>query len=86
MKPCYLITDADGGYVSRLADNIEAIQLGMATQLLEHADVLLADLKAGTHELRYLAKCLSEALRDVHRIAEGRGARMPLGDGEGWGC
>ncbi|WP_101927780.1 hypothetical protein [Streptomyces sp. Ag82_G6-1] len=32
-KPCYLSTDDQGGYVSRLADHIEAFQLGLASQL-----------------------------------------------------
>jgi hypothetical protein len=30
-KPCYLSTDDQNGYMSRLADNIESVQLG--TQL-----------------------------------------------------
>lgn len=36
-KPCYLSTDDRGGYMSRLADNVEAVQLGSAAQLLEQA-------------------------------------------------
>ncbi|MFK4066071.1 hypothetical protein [Streptomyces sp. NPDC029674] len=76
-KPCYVITDSDGGYVSRLADNVESIQLGMALQLLGHAEELLADPKANPREVRYLTTCLSEALRDVHRVAESRGTRIP---------
>lgn len=42
-KPCYLSTDDQGGYVARLADHIEAFQLGMASQLLEHARQVLDD-------------------------------------------
>jgi hypothetical protein len=34
-KPCYLSTDDRDGYVSRLADRIEALQLGAADQLRE---------------------------------------------------
>lgn len=33
-KPCYLTGDGSGGYLSRLADNMEAVQLGLAADLL----------------------------------------------------
>ncbi|MEV5909868.1 hypothetical protein ACWEGX_07250 [Streptomyces chartreusis] len=36
-KSCYLSTDDGEGYMSRLADNIEAVQLGTAAELLEQA-------------------------------------------------
>ncbi|KUJ65312.1 hypothetical protein ACZ90_49080 [Streptomyces albus subsp. albus] len=76
-KPCYLDTDGESaGYVSRLADEMEAVQLGMATELIGHAEALLSDTKAGTRELRYLSARLSEALRDTTRIAESRGDRL----------
>ncbi|MFD3623776.1 hypothetical protein [Streptomyces sp. NPDC058698] len=81
--PCYLVTDDTGtGRVSRLADDIEAVQLGMADDLLGHAVDLLGDGKATAPQLRYLAACLAEALHDVHRIARSRGARLavPRGD------
>lgn len=81
--PCYLVTDDTGtGRVSRLADDIEAVQLGMADDLLGHAVDLLGDRKATAPQLRYLAACLAEALHDVHRIARSRGARLavPRGD------
>lgn len=35
-NPCYLSTDGRG-YLSTLADSIEAVQLGLGEQLLEHA-------------------------------------------------
>lgn len=35
-KPCYLSTDDSDGHLSRLADHTEAVQLGMAEELLEH--------------------------------------------------
>jgi hypothetical protein len=41
-KPCYVVGDGTG-YVSRLADDIESIQLGMAGDPLGHARDLLAD-------------------------------------------
>ncbi|MER6999483.1 hypothetical protein [Streptomyces sp. NPDC000410] len=75
-KPCVLITDDHGGYISRLADNIESVQLGMGNELLAHAVDLLDDHKLGSSELRYLSARLSEALRDALRIAESRGARL----------
>ncbi|MEF9904037.1 hypothetical protein [Streptomyces sp. P9-A2] len=81
-NPCYLVTDDTGtSRLSRLADDVEAIQLGMADDLLGHAVDLLGDDKATTPQLRYLAACLAEALHDVHRIARSRGARLPVPHG-----
>ncbi|MFD0334183.1 hypothetical protein ACFQZ0_14265 [Streptomyces erythrogriseus] len=78
-NPCYLVTDDTGtGRLSRLADEIEAVQLGMADDLLGHAVDLLGDTRATAPQLRYLAACLAEALHDVHRIARSRGARLPV--------
>ncbi|EFL25008.1 conserved hypothetical protein [Streptomyces himastatinicus ATCC 53653] len=74
-KPCYVIGDGTG-YVSRVADNMECVQLGMAADLLDHAADMLGDGKATPVQLRYLAARLAEALRDAHRIAESRGARL----------
>ncbi len=73
-KPCYLITDDDGGPVSRLADTTESTQLGMGTELLAHARDLLPRTPHG--ELRYLAERLAEALSDALRVAESRGRRL----------
>ncbi|MDT0403820.1 hypothetical protein [Streptomyces edwardsiae] len=82
-NPCYLVTDDTGtGRLSRLADEIEAVQLGMADDLLGHAVDLLGDTKATAPQLRYLAACLGEALHDVHRIARSRGARLPVPHGD----
>ncbi|MFE0473254.1 hypothetical protein ACFW2V_16685 [Streptomyces sp. NPDC058947] len=72
-KPCFLITDDGGGRVSRMADIAEAVRLDMAARLLAHADDLLPDATEG--QLRYLAERLTEALRDVLRVAESRGRR-----------
>ncbi|MFI1097395.1 hypothetical protein [Streptomyces sp. NPDC020917] len=76
-KPCYLM-GGDRGYVSRVADNVESVQLGMATDLLDHAADLLADDAATPPQMRFLSERLAESLREVHRIAESRGARLPL--------
>ncbi len=69
-KPCYLSTDDQGGYVSRLADHIEAFQLGMATQLLEHSRQVLDDQTEDLEELHLLAAQLTSALRDVLGLLE----------------
>ncbi|MFD8094247.1 hypothetical protein [Streptomyces malaysiensis] len=77
-KPCYLVSDTDGaGYLSRMADEMEAVQLQMGTELIGHARLLLRDRKADARELRYLSNRLIEALQDVLRIAESRGRRLP---------
>ncbi|MGW3426476.1 hypothetical protein ACWDHW_00765 [Streptomyces melanosporofaciens] len=91
-KPCYLSSDDGNSPLSRRADTIEAVQMSMGVELLRHARALLAAPKADARELRYLADRLCEALRDVLRVAESRGARLPPcdeGDGPapgGGGC
>ncbi|MEU6000195.1 hypothetical protein ABZ837_20510 [Streptomyces sp. NPDC047197] len=72
-KPCYLISD-DAGPVSRVADAMESVQLGLGRELLTYARETLA----GTpdHELRFLAQRLTEALHDALRVAESRGLRL----------
>ncbi|MEU8505958.1 hypothetical protein AB0C40_14815 [Streptomyces brevispora] len=76
-KPCYLDTDGTG-YVSRLADDIEAVQLSMCQELLDHATDMIPDRQVTSAQLRFLAARMAEALRDVQRIAESRGARLPV--------
>lgn len=73
-RPCYLVGEGTG-YVSRLADEIEDVQLSMAGDLLGHAAALLAERRVTSAELHYLALRLAESLRDVKRVAESRGAR-----------
>lgn len=74
-QPCYLHPDsADSGFVSRLADGLEAIQLGMAVDLLDYVEVALPDLSA--RELYGLVGPLHQALRDVSRVAGGRSERL----------
>ncbi|WP_275561178.1 hypothetical protein [Streptomyces sp. 5-6(2022)] len=82
-QPCYLVSDADGdGYLSQLADEMEAVQLRMCAELIGHARLLLRDQKADARELRYLSNRLIEALQDALRIAESRGERLPVFDDE----
>jgi len=75
-KPCYLSTDDSDGYMSRLADNMEAVQLGMAAELLEQVRELLDDGDTEAEELRLLAATLTGALRDALRVATSRGRRL----------
>ncbi|MGI5257997.1 hypothetical protein [Streptomyces angustmyceticus] len=72
-KPCYVIGEGTGP-VSRLADEVESTQVGMAAALLGHARAMLDERQVSDGELRFLAERLVEALRDVLRIAESRGA------------
>ncbi|WP_030543881.1 hypothetical protein [Streptomyces albus] len=83
-KPCYLL-GGGSGYVSRLADEMERVQLGMAGDLLGHAADLLGDRRATPPQLRFLAARLAESLRDVHRIAESRGTRLAVREESGSG-
>lgn len=78
-KPCFLSSDG-AGYLSRVADNIESVQLGMAGELLDHAADMLSDGKVTIDQLHFLTRRLTEALRDVKRVAESRGARLPAPD------
>ncbi|MFJ4579546.1 hypothetical protein [Streptomyces echinatus] len=79
-KPCYLNADDRGGYISRLADNIEAVQLGTAAELLEHASDTIDNRDQGPEDLRRLARELTGALRDVLRVATSRGHLLAVSD------
>ena len=79
-KPCYVVGDGTG-YVWRMADDVECVRLGMADDLLGHADALLAEHRATGAGLRCLARRLVESLRDVRRPQwrEGRGHWRAVG-------
>jgi hypothetical protein len=79
-KPCYLSTDDRDGFMSRLADNIEAVQLGTAAELLEQASETLVDQDTGPEDLRRLAQELTGALRDVLRVAASRGHLLAVSE------
>lgn len=79
--PCYLSTDGTG-YLSRLADEMEQMQLDMGGDLLDFARELLADSKVTERELHFLAQRLTESLRDALRVAESRGTRIPVRGGD----
>ncbi|WP_406211808.1 hypothetical protein [Streptomyces decoyicus] len=72
---------SDGtGYVARVADSIEAAQLGSAADLTEEALRVLAECTWTPGEIHLLAVELTASLIDVRRIAESRGARLPAPD------
>ncbi|KUO21888.1 hypothetical protein [Streptomyces dysideae] len=75
-KPCYLAGDGTG-YLSRLADNMESAQLGLAGELVQEAQRVLDGRQWTPGELHLLTVQLTEALTNVHRIAVSRGARLP---------
>ncbi|MDX3802324.1 hypothetical protein [Streptomyces sp. AK04-3B] len=83
-KPCYLSTDDKGGYMSRLADNIEADQLDTAAILFEQASVTLDDQDADPEDLRRLAGELTGALGDVLRVATSRGHLLGVSEPPGF--
>ncbi len=77
-KPCFLSADDTASYLSRLADNTESVQLGLGSELLDHAHEVLADDEADPDELRLLAVDLTGALRDAVRVATSRGHRLAI--------
>ncbi|MER6064786.1 hypothetical protein [Streptomyces sp. NPDC001792] len=78
-KPCYLSTDDRSSHMSRLADNIEAVQLGVAAELLDQASETLGDDLA-PEDVRLLADKLTGSLRDVLRVAISRGHLLAMSD------
>ncbi|MFB6519188.1 hypothetical protein [Streptomyces sp. NPDC056401] len=76
-KPCFLSADGNAGYLSRLADHTEAMQLDLGTQLLDHTLEVLANEEIDPDELRFLVTDLTGALRDAVRVATSRGHRLP---------
>ncbi|MFE2535470.1 hypothetical protein [Streptomyces sp. NPDC059371] len=82
-NPCYLSTDDRNGFMSRLADNIESVQLGTAAELLERASETLDDQDAAPEEKQRLAKELTGALRDVLRVAISRGHLLAMNEPHG---
>ncbi|MFH8715076.1 hypothetical protein [Streptomyces zaomyceticus] len=74
-KPCYLSTDDNNSYLSRLADSTEAIQLGLANDLVSHALEVLNAGEMEAEDLRSLSADLVGALQDTLRLAASRGHR-----------
>ncbi|MFE5740654.1 hypothetical protein [Streptomyces celluloflavus] len=70
------MTDDGDSFLSRLADELEEVQLGAAEDVLRHSVEMLADQKASARELRFAGHRLCEALRDALRVADSRGGRL----------
>ncbi|MFE1763213.1 hypothetical protein ACFW81_03220 [Streptomyces angustmyceticus] len=81
-KPCFVVSDGSG-YVSRLADEIEAAQLGLAAERIEAARRVLEGRRWTAGELHLMAVELTETLVEVHRVAQSRGARLAARSGSG---
>ncbi|MGW2589068.1 hypothetical protein ACWCXC_02200 [Streptomyces sp. NPDC001515] len=79
-KPCYLSTDDPDSYMSRLADNIEAIQLGAARELLDEASEALGDQDMSLDDMQCLVGEMTGALRDILRVATSRGRLRATGE------
>ncbi|RZD93264.1 hypothetical protein C0Q64_23540 [Streptomyces albidoflavus] len=77
-KECLLQSDDAGGVLSRLADDMEAAQLGIGEKVLLHAQELLSNPRATEPEMRYLARQLAECLGDSLRVAGSRGVRLGI--------
>ncbi|KIZ18437.1 hypothetical protein [Streptomyces natalensis] len=76
-NPCFLVSDGTG-YVARLADDVEDALLGLAAELIEEARRVLGARAWTPGELHLLAIELTEALTAMYRVAESRGARLPV--------
>ncbi|MGW0497826.1 hypothetical protein ACWD0Z_21110 [Streptomyces sp. NPDC003007] len=81
-NPCYLVTDDNGSRLSRLADDLEAVQLATGTDVLGLARKVLADPASPYTEVRFAGLRLAECLTDALRVAESRGMRVPVPDSE----
>ncbi|MFF4549832.1 hypothetical protein ACFY1J_37335 [Streptomyces sp. NPDC001406] len=79
-KPSYLVTDHIGGYLSRLADDLETAQLATGTDVLDRARRVLDDPMSPYTEVRYAGIRLAECLTDALRVAESRGMRLVVPD------
>ncbi|MFG2192788.1 hypothetical protein [Streptomyces sp. NPDC048639] len=75
-KPCLLSSDNPAGFVSRLADDMEAAQLAMAADVLEDTRKVLGDRLSTRAAVEYAGIRLIECLADVLRVAESRGLRL----------
>lgn len=67
--------------LSRLADDMESVQLGMAEELLGHAGRALLNARAPEQELRHTIRCLIGSLKEVLRVADSRGRRLSAAGG-----
>ncbi|MGW0988529.1 class I SAM-dependent methyltransferase [Streptomyces sp. NPDC002486] len=73
-----VVTDDNGSYLSRLADDLEAVQLATAIDVLGLARTVLDDPNSPYAEVRFAGVRLAECLTDALRVAESRGMRVPV--------
>ncbi|GHH53841.1 ATP-binding protein [Streptomyces candidus] len=79
-RPCYLSTDG-AGPLTRYADRIEALQLGLAAKLHRRAREALDSARAVGDEDTHTVRQLTDALGDALRIAECRRKRLDRPEG-----
>ncbi|MBB5117579.1 hypothetical protein AF335_03450 [Streptomyces eurocidicus] len=79
-KPCFLSSADSRGVMSRYADSVEAAQMTIGADVLADVEELLADPAACCRRLRPALQQAADALSDVLRVAESRGARLPAPD------
>ncbi|MEU4681620.1 hypothetical protein [Streptomyces xinghaiensis] len=75
-RRAYIPDDNPDGFLTKLADNVEAAQLKTGADVLDLARGVLDDSKATVSEVRYAAKRLAECLADALLVAESRGGRL----------
>ncbi|MFF3893172.1 hypothetical protein ACFYY3_08275 [Streptomyces sp. NPDC001812] len=77
----YLSTGDPSGFLSLLADRLEAEQLAAGAEVLKLARVMLDSADPLTSdEMAYVARRLAECLADALRVAESRGDRLPVAE------
>ncbi len=81
-KPCFLVPGGGSGPLSRLADDMEAVRLAMAAEMIRLARKVQDDPLSPYVEVRYAGVRLAECLNDVLRVAESRGMRLPAPNAE----
>ncbi len=75
-QPAYLTPKDEDSFVSRFADGLESVQLGMAERLLHSTESAWADRAPGA-DMTSVIPHLCHALRDAVRVAKSRGYRLP---------
>ncbi len=73
-KRCLVVGDGTG-CVSRMADNLEETQLGLAAELIDEARRILGARRWTPGEIHLLAVELTDTLAQVHHVAKCRGPR-----------
>ncbi|MDX3571973.1 hypothetical protein [Streptomyces sp. ID05-47C] len=77
------MTDDSGSRLSRLADDLEALQLATGADVLVLARTVLDDHASPYAEVRYAGLRLAECLTDTLRVAESRGMRLVVPEPRG---